>query len=164
MLTTLPDEFVAACAGVGDLSDATTTDRRNLRRRLDKMDLSLSHPGQHPGFPALDGPGIGDGDSPINELLFRLASSLRRSWRASQSKSAALRTFLRDPYVREVSWLVFVIAIGLGILFVPMWWLDGVDDGVRRLGTITGLVVFLTTALQRGPRVKAYEMLGAAAA
>jgi len=105
-----------------------------------------------------------DDDSPVNELRLRLASALRRSWHASQSKSAALGTFLGDPHVRDVASSTCILGAGVGVLFVPMWWLDAVDDGVKRLGTLTGLVVFLTTVLQRGVRAKAYEVLGAAAA
>ncbi|PKK49209.1 hypothetical protein CI102_4814 [Trichoderma harzianum] len=42
-----------------------------------------------------------------------------------------------------------VIAIGLGLLFGPMWWPQFVGDSVKRLGIITGFVL-LFTAIYRG--------------
>lgn len=59
-----------------------------------------------------------------------------------------------------------IIFVGLVMLFIPMWWLEGVDDGYVQLGIITGFV-FLFSVLLFGATTsstRGFEVLAATAA
>ena len=164
---TATDEFIAACVAAGELTNSTQTNTYGVQRQPGRYELAFLKHGQRDISPEShcrggDGTKFTDsGDSPVDELMLRLTSSLQNSWQASQSTSAAVRAFLCDPYVREIAGLVAAFAVGLGILLIPVWWLEAVDDGVKRLGTIIGIVLLVAAVLQRGTKPKVYEVLGA---
>ena len=57
-----------------------------------------------------------------------------------------------------------LITIGMTILFAPMWWLEFVGNNLKRLGIITGFVLFFTALLGIATNAKPYEVLAAATA
>jgi len=57
-----------------------------------------------------------------------------------------------------------VISLGLALLLGPMWALQFVADGVKRLGIITGFILLFTGLLSSATIAKPFEVLAATAA
>jgi hypothetical protein len=57
-----------------------------------------------------------------------------------------------------------IIAIGLFMLFGPLWWLAFIDSSIARLGITTGFVFFFTILLASATVAKPFEVLAATAA
>ncbi|KAF2723048.1 hypothetical protein K431DRAFT_283210 [Polychaeton citri CBS 116435] len=59
---------------------------------------------------------------------------------------------------------IFVLVAGLALLFGPMWWLNFVQDDVKRLWIITGFVTAFTSWLWCAAGPRPFEILAATAA
>jgi len=57
-----------------------------------------------------------------------------------------------------------IVTTGLLLLLVPMWVLQFVENSIRRLGVITGVVLLFTALLASATIAKPFEVLAATAA
>jgi hypothetical protein len=108
-----------------------------------------------------------DNKSPIRRLLERMMPETISNVFKPKSKPGRVEsedTHYRDNQSFESAMRVLIIALGLGLLLGPMWWLESVKDDEKRLGIITGFVIFFAVIVQLGTSARPFELLGAVAA
>ena len=105
--------------------------------------------------------------TPVRVLLEQcrplLLSPLFRKKKKSHHVESATTSYLTDPGLDAFTNAV-VISIGLMLLIGPMWTLQFVTNGVKRLGIITGFTLLFTSIVAAATTAKPFEVLAATAA
>jgi len=161
------DEYLFLYSEVRSLPTAEKAQRRNVKRWF----------GSHPGAIAPEEQKYihnddvvaltADDKSPARAFLEKVApvaTSIFCQPERSEVSNHDMGTYLRDNAALEKFVSFVLVAVGLAILFGPMWWLEYVGDSVKRLAIITGFVAVFTILVHGGTNAQPFEVLGSAAA
>jgi hypothetical protein len=103
---------------------------------------------------------------PAFRLLFEYIPGLHRLFRVRKREDRVVSGTTFYPSDKALDGFAngVIVAIGLVMLFGPMWWLNYVQGSARRFGTTTGFVLLFTTLLSSATVAKPFEVLAATAA